>query len=249
MTEYFDLITLLPSIFLIPLLPYLRKHLNWNPQKLSYGAVTSGVLLTFYGIWVGLMGFQFSDIEIGIPALLDGLKMSFGSSIVGLATSMIINLTFVKPEKDDSELIIEALSELSESLENFKKETSEAQLSSLTIALERLVDDLELGINTETQKVMIRFRESVDFLSQWQQNYIEEIKEVTNAMDKNAKVTDTTSRQLDRTNDVLEQLGPLTERLADTVKWIQRAVPSARPRGSVPNKELEEARRNIEGRK
>ena len=60
---------------------------------------------------------------------------------------------------------------------------------------------------------------------------MEEIKVVTDAMDKNAAVTQATTQQLDRTNDVLDQLGPVTEKIADSIGWVQKALPATRRRG------------------
>ena len=100
MIEYFNLIALFPLVFLIPALPYARRlFLNPPAHKLAYGAATSGILLTFYGIWIGLVGFDVTDIEKSIPLLLEGLKTAFSSSIVGLTTSMVINLFFVEQKE------------------------------------------------------------------------------------------------------------------------------------------------------
>ena len=75
MTEYYSWIMLIPLVFLIPPLPFFRRYLGSFPaQKLAYGAATSGILLTFYGIWIGLTGFDVNDIEKSIPVLLEGLK-------------------------------------------------------------------------------------------------------------------------------------------------------------------------------
>ena len=53
-------------------------------------------------------------------------------------------------------------------------------------------------------QVMTKFRSSTETLYEWQKKYIEEIKNVTEAMDQNARVTEVTTTQLERTNDVLE---------------------------------------------
>ncbi len=232
MIEYFNLIALFPLVFLIPALPHIRKLFRSpSAQKLAYGAATSGILLTFYGIWVGLTGFDVTDIEKSIPLLLEGLKTSFSSSIVGLTTSMVINLFFVEQKVSDFEAVVRSLRELQGSLEEFAKRSSETQSQALLQAIRDLLAELEMGINTETKETMSQFRQSVDFLRTWQEKYVDEIKSVTDAMDKNAIVTSATSEQLDRTNDVLEQLGPVTERIAESIGWVQKALPAARPKG------------------
>ncbi len=232
MIEYFSLIALAPLIFITPALPFIRRLFpNVVPQKLAYGAATSGILLTFYGIWIGLVGFDVTNIENSIPQLLEGLKTAFGSSIVGLATSMVINILFVEQKEDGMSEVAESLSSLEKSLSEFAANSSELHSQALLHAMKDLLEELEMGINTETKETMTRFRESVDFLSKWQEKYVDEIKSVTDAMDKNASVTNATSAQLDRTNDVLERLGPVTERIAESIGWVQKALPATRPKG------------------
>ena len=235
MTEYYSWVMLIPLVFMIPPLPFFRGFLGNIPaQKMAYGAATTGILLTFYGIWVGLTGFDVNDIEKSIPVLLEGLKTSFGSSIVGLTCSMLINLFFAKQEKTDEESLAEvvgSLKSLEESIGNFTANSTVAQTEALTKAINGLMDDLEMSVNNETKETITRFKESVEFLSTWQKKYVEEIKVVTDAMDKNAAVTQATTRQLDRTNDVLDQLGPVTEKIADSIGWVQKALPATRKRG------------------
>ncbi|MFC1491588.1 hypothetical protein ACFLQ0_03250 [Nitrospinota bacterium] len=50
---------------------------------------TIGVLGTFFGIYVGLLDFDVKDIDASIPPLLDGLKLAFVTSILGMALSII----------------------------------------------------------------------------------------------------------------------------------------------------------------
>lgn len=236
-SDYFNAIALVPLVFLIPKLPVVsRLFRGVSAEKLAYGASTSGILLTFYGIWIGLAGFDAADIEGSIPLLLDGLKTSFGSSIVGLTTSMFINLLFVKKEEveDDFDRIVNSLSDLNDSLNNFVRNTADANTEALRKSIDKLVNDLEMSLNSETKEVISKFRESVEYLTEWQEKYVDEIKTVTDAMDKNAEVTRATTAQLDKTNDVLDQLGPVTEKIAGSIGWVQKSLPATRKRGFNP---------------
>ena len=236
MLHHLGWISLIPLLFLIPPLPYIRHFFkNVDVEKFSYGAATSGILLTFYGIWVGLVGFDITNIEGSIPALLGGLKVAFGSSIVGLGTSMLINLIFLK-SKDETENHLgdmsKSLDELNTALSEFAHKSATMQTESLVVAMKRLVDDLEMGINSETKEVMAKFRGSVEFMSEWQQKHVEEIKTVAEVLGKNAEVTKSTSEQLDKTNEALNKLGPTTDRVASAIDWIQTALPSTRSRNN-----------------
>ncbi len=54
------------------------------------GFASSGVLGTFIGIALGLTGFNVEDIAGSIPTLLEGLKQSFYTSIIGIVLSMVV---------------------------------------------------------------------------------------------------------------------------------------------------------------
>lgn len=51
---------------------------------------TLGVLGTFLGITVGLMGFDVNDLTTSVPELLDGLKTAFFTSLCGMVGSLIL---------------------------------------------------------------------------------------------------------------------------------------------------------------
>ena len=238
MIDYIAIISLLPALFLIGSLPVFRHRFfkEVDIEKFAYGAVTTGILLTFYGIWVGLAGFDTTDIGASIPTLLDGLKTAFASSLVGLGSSLLINLFFVdsqQPEEISLREITKQLRDLNIRLEKFTTSSAEANIDALMIAVKDMTSELEMGINSETADAMIKFKESTETLYNWQQKYMEEIKNVTEAMDKNAIVTQATTEQLDRTNDVLAELAPVTETIAESIGWVQKALPSFRPKGGA----------------
>jgi len=61
---------------------------------------TIGVLGTFFGIYIGLLDFDVKDIDGSIPPLLDGLKLAFVTSILGMALGIIYRTLsgFIEPE-------------------------------------------------------------------------------------------------------------------------------------------------------
>ena len=230
-----SLVSLTPAIFLALSIPPIRNRFfkDVDIEKFAYGAVTCGILLTFYGIWIGLAAFDTADIGGSIPLLLDGLKTAFGSSLIGLGTSLLINLFLVDSEQQDEKSLKEIakkLNDLNNRLETFTTNSAEANIDALMAALTTMTKELEMGINTETADSMEKFRDSTETLYNWQRKYMDEIKNVTEAMDKNAIVTQATSDQLDRTNKVLAELAPVTEQIAESIEWVQQQLPAARRR-------------------
>jgi septation ring formation regulator EzrA len=240
MIEHVTIESFIPLVFLIFPMPFMKKWFGHvDPSKFAYAAATSGIILTFYGIWLGLAGFDVTNIEASIPALLSGLKTAFSSSLAGLSASMVINLFFVESKEPEERSLEESVTELralNKNLSSFTKDSAEAQLTGLTDAINDIVKSLELGITSETHEVMIKFRTSVDTMRIWQEQYMEEIKSVIDAMDKNGIVTAETTKQLLAINHTLGELKPVTETIADSIGYVQHALPSFRRRG-VPSPE------------
>ena len=241
--SFIPLLFILPPILSGKKVPLMRRWFSGvDPAKFAYGAVTSGVILTFYGIWVGLAGFDVNNIDTSIPQLLEGLKTAFSSSLAGLATSMLINLFFVdskEPEERSLEETVSELKALNKNLDSFTRDSAEANMTALTSAINDVLETLELGINTETQEVMVNFRSSVETMVKWQSQYMEEIKSVIDAMDKNGEVTIETTKSLEEINDTLHRLGPVTREIANAIGYVQFALPAMRPRG-IPQEKQEQ---------
>lgn len=64
-----------------------RRKIENQPTLVS----TLGVLGTFAGITIGLLGFDSKNINESIPILLDGLKTAFFTSLLGMAGSLILS--------------------------------------------------------------------------------------------------------------------------------------------------------------
>ncbi|MGB3777020.1 MAG: hypothetical protein WA960_01575 [Tunicatimonas sp.] len=78
----------------------------WKSEKSSNFiatiATTLGILGTFGGVFLGLLGFNENDIAGSVPDLLAGLKAAFLTSIVGMIVSIIVKLTREPPRKPQS---------------------------------------------------------------------------------------------------------------------------------------------------
>lgn len=53
-------------------------------------ATSLGILGTFVGILLALMGFDARDVAASVPALLDGMSLAFVSSVVGLSVAVLL---------------------------------------------------------------------------------------------------------------------------------------------------------------
>lgn len=89
-TELF--LYLITAVFILAVVFSLAKR---QKRFTSYaaGLMTSlGILGTFVGIVIGLLGFDTTDVAGSIPALLEGLKTAFITSVYGLVGAVIFNI-------------------------------------------------------------------------------------------------------------------------------------------------------------
>lgn len=136
-----------------------KKWIGQLPSILS----TLGVLGTFTGITIGLIGFDPKHIDTSITELLDGLKMAFFTSLVGMICSLILSRLVSRRYDElvdndlskDATAIIAAITELKKNndknireliLANEKSHENTVQAlhsGSLKEYVEQLADDIE----------------------------------------------------------------------------------------------------------
>ena len=109
------------SVFMILILGYFIFALvnvnSKNPKiqvavQNAASAMTSiGILGTFSGIFIGLLDFDVANISQSVDELLNGLKIAFGSSILGLAGALIFRIVrpFLQKETLDEDAGVEEL--------------------------------------------------------------------------------------------------------------------------------------------
>lgn len=80
-----------------------KRIIEYFPSIVS----TLGVLGTFFGITIGLIGFDTTDLNASIPKLLEGLKTAFFTSLLGMLGSIVlssrVNRLFDKNGSSDAE--------------------------------------------------------------------------------------------------------------------------------------------------
>ena len=90
-SSFFTIVILTYLVFALLLL--FRKDTGGrlgSLAEISPGVLTSlGILGTFLGIFLGLMDFDIRTINRSVPELLEGLKVAFGTSILGLGSALL----------------------------------------------------------------------------------------------------------------------------------------------------------------
>ena len=99
----FDFLYTLPqlTIFFLGVIGVFTVYflaVNFNSVAVSNGPTlltSMGIFGTFLGIALGLMSFDVTDIQGSVPALIDGLKTSFWSSIAGIFGALLIKVRHI----------------------------------------------------------------------------------------------------------------------------------------------------------
>ncbi|MBN2885909.1 MAG: hypothetical protein JXM75_04275 [Chromatiaceae bacterium] len=110
---------------------------------------TLGILGTFLGIAIGLIDFDVRAIEYSIPLLLDGLKLAFVTSIIGILLGVCLRLALLfGAEAEDLQDLEAAQSEARE-----RSAVSEAEATQQTEIMARLALLAEAQHNTSEQQL------------------------------------------------------------------------------------------------
>ncbi|WP_018872997.1 hypothetical protein [Thioalkalivibrio sp. ALJ16] len=86
---------LLFALFLLALLATALRRARALQGAAPALLTTLGILGTFLGVAIGLLDFDSGRVEASIPALLEGLKLAFVTSIVGILLSAVLRLVQV----------------------------------------------------------------------------------------------------------------------------------------------------------
>ena len=156
---------------------------------------TIGVLGTFVGIFIGLVNFDVGNIDKSVPLLLEGMKVAFVTSILGMGSAVFLRVTYaavprkalaesVGPEEIYSMLTDirdgqnSALSEFRQFAETMAEDNSKALIE----ALEQAIRDLNTHIyllNEQFGENLKQLNEAVGALLSWQDQYKDHVEKLT----------------------------------------------------------------------
>ena len=78
------------AIIMLVAIGWFRKIRHRQVNALASIVTVIGVLGTFFGIALGLYQFDTQNIEASVPKLLEGLKIAFITSILGIIGSIVL---------------------------------------------------------------------------------------------------------------------------------------------------------------
>jgi ABC-type transporter Mla subunit MlaD len=197
--------------FLILLSPFLFKK-KLSKSQLGGLALTLGITGTFFGIFIGLLYFDTSDIENSVPELLNGLKTAFITSLAGLIANIIVKaypeLYGIKEEletDDVGEQMVNAIRSM---------ETETLKMSySINELANSISSDKDTSLVTQIQKIRTT---NLDGFKSMNDSFNEFAEKV---------VADNTQSLIDALTDVMKDFNSkINEQFGENFKELNSAV-------------------------
>ena len=186
----------------LPFVTQNKKILNFTTYLPSL-LPALGLVGTFLGIFKGLGEFDPGNIDLSLPILLDGLKLAFSTSIIGMVGSAIVKLiSFVQPEIVQEDTISEedfynqfkiqnenllkiekGIRDMEIKLTEFTSSLGESTVEQLIRAIESVIRDFNTKIEEQFGENFKRFNSGLEKLLEWQSTYLNELDKTKKAID------------------------------------------------------------------
>ena len=141
-------------VVLLVVLAILGKNKGWSAHTNTAASILTivGVLGTFIGIYIGLQDFNPKELQGSIEVLLNGLKIAFGTSIVGIASALLLKgiispLAQTLQKKEDQDPVEEAINKFVLALKDVET-SGESNLSSKLDELTKAMKNKERDTGT-----------------------------------------------------------------------------------------------------
>ena len=192
--------------------PRARKFVMVTPSALT----TLGILGTFIGILLGLAQFDVNAIDKSVPALLDGMKLAFATSIAGISSSLAFKgaaAFFGQVGGQEGQV---TPSDILAALNSINEKTSQAAEDNKNSMLElrnAISSDKDSSLITQVQKLRTT-------VSDGQEELIKEFKEfASNMAENNQKAI------IEALEAVIRDFNEkLTEQFGENFKQLNQAV-------------------------
>lgn len=162
-------------------------------RKLSIGTIGSiqvslGIFGTFLGVFVGLQGFDVTNIQASVPELLAGLKMAFITSVFGLGASLLLKafprtmgfeIQELKEEQEQDALVRQMVSSL-KSIEHSLAGEGEGSLlhqlalsnqEAMRASIQELFENFQVNTQAVLGETIQQFNEGVAQMMAYQEVY------------------------------------------------------------------------------
>lgn len=156
------------SLILLSPFYFKRRH---DISSMSGLTTTLGILGTFVGIFIGLIGFDVNNLPASVPQLLEGLKTAFLTSIAGMVASLILKespiLYGIRVSTTDTakeQASVESMVHFLSTIEKNQRELFQKESQQLIKIEKALCGEGETTLLTQIQKLRTSFADKQDEL-------------------------------------------------------------------------------------
>ena len=232
----------------------------WKIRHQQVNAIASivtviGVFGTFWGIAIGLYQFDTENIEASVPALLEGLKVAFYSSIVGILSSILLKLVALYGQKKQASskkpqgATIDDLAKTLKDIYEIQQSEGEETRETLRAIEKSLTGDGDSTVLTQLQKLRTTFSDKQDdlidafkdFATQMAENNTQAlIKALEEVMrDFNAKINE-------QFGDNFKQLNEAVGRINDWQEQYRQQMDELAAEFRIAADSIEKSRQSLE---
>lgn len=212
-----------------------------------------GILGTFMGIVIGLIGFDSNNIDASVPLLLGGLKTAFNTSLVGMSFAILFklldNFVFIgkrleSGEKDDvspkdiyavmakqnnltHELIVsqkENSERLWNELNQFAEMMSKSATEQVVEALNNVIADFNTNLIEQFGSNFKALDESVHKLVVWQEEHVGQLDAMIKQYAEGVKTISQTSQAIESIGEQCVQIPSAMGDLKDVLDVNQQQI-------------------------
>lgn len=244
-TTFVLLLLALVSMFYFAVKEYRNRQAGGHADYKAL-IVSIGVLGTFIGIFIGLWQFDTANIANSVPALLEGLKLAFATSILGMLVSVVLaaleradsasfmdeaaTLASISDKLDAVPDIVAATNGTVEQLKKFRKEVTDEQKRSQKFIEGQFVQTnkaLDIAIKTLAEGAtaqIIKALEGVitDFNNNLKKQFGDNFKQLNAAVHKLVEWQENYRRQVEHSTRMLRAISDSLKNSDKTLAEISR---------------------------
>jgi chromosome segregation ATPase len=240
---------LLVFLAILPLsVGYLVKR--GRSREIPSVSISLGITFTFIGIFIALWGFDVRDIQNSIPQLLAGMRLAFGSSIVGISVAVFyriapdLSIWSTDSSKEGSEGVT-TIRQLNNAQSRRHKEQAE-RLDEIETAL---AGEGDTTLLTQLQKLRTSFTDKQDELVEAFDQFTEQIAEdQTEALIEALEgvIRDFNTKINEQFGENFKELNQAVGQLVDWQEEYRQQVETMTERLDVATKSLEESEKALQ---
>ena len=225
----------------LPFITQNKKILNFTSYVPSL-LPALGLVGTFLGIFKGLGEFDPGNIDLSLPILLDGLKLAFSTSIVGMVGSAVVKLiSFTQPEIVQEDTISEqdfynqfkiqnenllkiekGIRDMEIKLAEFTSSLGESTVEQLIKAIESVIRDFNTKIEEQFGENFKKFNSGLEKLLEWQSTYLTELDRTKKAIDVANNLIETHEKTVESIHIKLAEIPNMLNPVSEIIETINK---------------------------